>query len=272
MLLNFLVGLAAGAILATIIIIVKMFVKRILEKDKPIVLSEAINKEVPAFIKIQHEKKLKDTNFTYNDILNYVDLMRGQPGRFPTAPVVKEKTNEKMPYYLFCGERIFCLIFVKGNNVTNLILRINPDKLGQYNERYNLREIPFSSSDNWYMLTIDKPCGNKLEIYNMLDECYDYSLVRYYFENDQYDYHLAKIEHIAIEKQIAKEVGLSEKSNECIEKEYRAALKKFQSDYFSQGQTQDGTPAEDRGIFEKEYKTALERFKLNYLLNFNFYK
>jgi len=131
------------------------------------------------------------------EILNHIRKMCDKSERFIIIPRI-EDTKEVL--YLICYERYYALVFNEIGSVFGFILRMSPELAECCETRHGIR--PVLLSGEWYALNFDY-FKNREEIYRILDECYDYTLRKYYTKSEMLHTD-AKKEQAYIKNQVEK--------------------------------------------------------------------
>jgi len=77
------------------------------------------------------------------------------PKRYQIKPSLEEKTDAKLPDYLLCLGRVFCIMFEHSNLVFGFILRLSKEKSSLWGEYALVQKAAFPEGDDWYNITID---------------------------------------------------------------------------------------------------------------------
>lgn len=163
-----------------------------------------------------------------NDVFDHIKAMGNNPV-FPVSPNFREKFNIKLPDYLMCGERCFGLMFGRVGVVFSFILYMSGETAKRCGGRHTVFRPDFPRGRNWYGLTADQTYRNKHEIYQILDECYDFTFKEFYGENNTCDAEAAKTGRAAIEKEARMCAKYINEKLIKAEYAYRAALEEFKA-------------------------------------------
>jgi len=174
------------------------------------------------------------------DIIGFVNEMKKDGERYSIIPLVKEKSENKLPDYLMCGERCFAIMFEHGEYVFNLLLHMGAAEADKYAAKHTLKLAAYLG-DDWYNLIVDNSFTDKQEIFNMLDVCYFHAALRYMTSKKEKKGQKADAEAAAaalaeaqarqaeIEKQATANMAEITAAAEEAEKQYRALLATYEA-------------------------------------------
>jgi len=258
-----LIGLGAFAIGFLLVLLIWIIAKKLKksaasEKSED---AEQIPEPAPAPVAAPVPDKPHIFALSREDVIDYIEVMRNNPSRFPVEPNVKEKTHEKLPDYLRGGERCFALMFERNELVFNFTLRMSPETAESVKENHSLEQAGFPSGKNWYKMVIDRSFENKSQVYRILDECYDFLIKEFAGEDDE----AAKAEQAAIEAEAAESAGLVEESSAKAEEEYKAALEEYKAEHYTDFKITREEIAEDTRQKKEAGVSVVERPKRPYL-------
>ncbi|MDR0426107.1 MAG: AAA family ATPase [Clostridiales bacterium] len=166
-----------------------------------------------------------------SDITDYIGVMRENKERFPVPPFVKEKTAADGFDYLMCGEHSFAVMYGQDGLVLIFLLRLPEDKAARIGALHPLKKETFLKEDNWYSLTIDRTFKKKTEIYDILWDCYDFTLRVIAQEGlSQRSSETVNFQN-EIEKHIVENVDTVKGNYLKAEREYAAALAELKEAY-----------------------------------------
>ena len=214
---------------------------------------EAVKEEKPV------KREMPDAqlfSLSRDDVFDHIEDMRENPGRFPKLPNVKEKTDDAMPDYLRCGERCFGLMYERNELVFNFVLRLSDDAAKRYGEYHSVQSSDLG--ENWYNLVADQSFESKKEIYQILDESYDFTLRKYSAERDEDS---ARAEQLLLEQKAEGNKEHVERSSAVAEQQYRASLERFKAEYYSNFIITRREIAADIRAMDDPNITVVERYK-----------
>ena len=113
---------------------------------------------------------------TRGDVYDHVAAMYKDGERFIVKPDVKRGTRGSEPDRLQCGEHDYGYMFERGGSVRRFVLRTGPEAAGRLGAGRAVRNAGAKYGDDWYVLDMDGTFGGKEEIFQILDECYDFTL------------------------------------------------------------------------------------------------
>ena len=124
-------------------------------------------------------------NLTRTDIINYIRAMREDGSRFIITPSIKGREHIMAPDHLRCGEHSFALMVCRSGSespgsVVGFILHMSSGTAERHAARHKVSSADFLLGSDWYFLFVDGSYESREDIYRILDDCYDYTLKRYY--------------------------------------------------------------------------------------------
>jgi len=238
--------------------IISMIVWYILNARKealqPVMQIPHLNEEV----KVEQEKLVLFT-LSRSDVLDHILEMQNDRMRFPIKPVVKEKTDEKSADFLMCGNSCFCMMFDRNDIVFNLILNMSDEMAKASEKRYIIHKVSSLNGDNWYNLTINRAFENKKEVYNILDNCYDYVSDDPQDIKDEVE--KVKIELAILQQKLSDNYEVIEKTTAEVERNYKLELEKFKQENYTKFLITRKEIAEDTKALNNVNITVIERDK-----------
>jgi predicted DNA-binding protein (MmcQ/YjbR family) len=118
--------------------------------------------------------------FTREDVLDYMEVMKEKPQRYPVPTNVTLRSKRHLPDGLKCGEWTFALMYEKGD-VIKFIARMDDAFVANVmKEHTGIKTSLFPKGTNWHDVMIDSSYVSKGDVYALLDSCYDFVLNKYY--------------------------------------------------------------------------------------------
>jgi predicted DNA-binding protein (MmcQ/YjbR family) len=198
-----------------------------LEKERQAYI-EAKKKGAPAEVPLLH------FTLSREDVVDYVFNTIGNTKRYPVPQKIVFKKSKHSCDALYCGAWCFGMVHEHGH-VIRLTLRMTEELAARLNEKYtSFKPAAFLKGDNWYDLIVDASFGSKKEVYEILNDCYDTILNRYYqSEKDKYitDTEAAGADAKLVDANMEEHALMPDEAFELAMSEYMAALQKFKRKY-----------------------------------------
>jgi len=117
---------------------------------------------------------------TRDDVAEHIRDMLGDGERFMITPRFKEKADKHLPCYLLCGSRYYGLMFDRNGRVCFLLRMSLETATHCVKLRRTIMPADVAFGDDWYMLAVNGAFKEKSELFDLLDDCYEYTLNKFY--------------------------------------------------------------------------------------------
>lgn len=127
-----------------------------------------------------------DFTITRQDILDYMDEMEYDPRRYPLKGSYKLKNKIYFPDSLLCKNKGIGFLYEKKDGI-KLIIRVEDQYADALSAVYDTCYISkFPKGKNWFAIVIDNSFRSKQEVFQILDNSYDYVHKTYYPKKNKF--------------------------------------------------------------------------------------